>query len=96
MRRIRNPLVSLAIMLSVGGTCLQIGGCNLFGLATNAIASINPCGTILVCDPQQYEFLTSGIDSPGLRPSIDPFCTFPPFCTVAQDPLFGGLSPTGP
>ena len=92
MRLSRKTLLTFATALATGGTCLQIGGCSILGLATSAVSSINPCGTILDCDPQEYEFLTSGIDGPGVRPSIDPFCTYPPFCTTAVDPIFGGLT----
>lgn len=82
--------------LAVGGTCFQLAGCDLVGLAAAAISSINPCGTILACDPRQYEFLTSGISGPGVRPDIDPYCTNPPFCAQEQDPIFGGISPFFP
>ena len=96
MHRIRKTLATLVTTLTVGGTCFQFGGCNIFGLASAAISSINPCGTIVACDARQYEFLTSGIDGPGVRPDIDPFCTYAPFCTTIQDPLFGGLTGAGP
>ena len=54
---------------------------------------VDPCGTILACDPQEYAFVTSGIDGPGVRPDIDPYCVYPPFCSATQDPIFGGLAP---
>ncbi len=92
MRRLRKSLTTVAALLTAG-TCLQVGGCNVLGMARTAIDSINPCGTILNCDPRTYQFLRSGIDGPGVRPDIDPFCTFPPFCTSTQDPIFGGIAP---
>lgn len=96
MHRFRKSLATFATTVAIGGTCFQIGGCDLLGAAASAISSINPCGTLLVCDPAYYEFVNSGIDGPGVRPEIDPFCTYPPFCSSAQDPIFGGLSLYGP
>ena len=92
MYRFRRSLVALATTLAVGGACLQVAGCDAVGLAAGAITNLNPCGTILACDPQEYLFVTSGIDGPGVRPDIDPFCVYPPFCDAGQDPLFGGLA----
>lgn len=94
MYRVRKTLTALVISLATGGTCFQVGGCDLLGLAASGIARINPCTTILACDARGYQFLNSGIDGPGVRPSIDPLCTYPPFCAQAQDPIFGGI--TGP
>lgn len=93
MHRIRKMLVSVTMILAAGGTCLAVGGCDVFGLAQTAISSFNPCGTILNCDSTAYEFWTSGIDGPGVRPDIDPYCTFAPFCTPTSDPIFGSLTP---
>ena len=93
MHRIRRSLVTLVTTLAIGGTCLLSTGCDVLGLAWTGISSINPCGTILTCDPQAYEFYNSGIDGPGVRPDIDPFCTYSPFCDATQDPIFGGLAP---
>ena len=78
----RTPLHRLLRVLSVAaifGTCYQIGGCTLGGLG-HYVANINPCGSILDCDPVQYRFITSGYDGPGADPDIDPACTYPPFC----------------
>lgn len=74
----RNPIRVLRVAITAGvvGTCFQLGGCS----PLSYIANINPCGTILECDPVQYEFITSGYEGPGARPDIDPFCTYPPFC----------------
>ena len=74
------------VAVLAAGTCLQVGTCVRF------VGGLNPCLTLLNCDPRQYDFVNSGIDGPGVRPDIDPFCTFPPFCTFAQDPIFGGLA----
>ena len=92
MRSFQRRITTFAMTLAVGGTCLQVGGCNAFELLSSAVSSINPCGTILACDPQEYAFLKSGIDGPGTDPDIDPFCVFPPFCGADVDPIFGGLT----
>jgi hypothetical protein len=89
MYSIRKSFRVLVIALGVVGIFFQMGGCDLGSLATSAVSSINPCGTILNCDPSLYQFVTSGIEGPGVRPDIDPFCTFAPWCNLSQDPLFG-------
>jgi hypothetical protein len=96
MYRFRRMLATLASTLAVGGSCLQIGGCDVLGSAISVISDFNPCGTLLVCDPAEYEFITSGIDGPGVEPELDPFCVYPPFCSTDVDPIFGGLSLYGP
>jgi hypothetical protein len=92
MHRLRRAVLTFATTLAAGGTCFQVGGCIPWQTVGQAIGSINPCGRFLVCDPAQYEFITSGIDGPGVRPDIDPFCTYAPFCTADLDPIFGGLA----
>jgi len=96
MQNKRIPLMSIITALAVGGSCFNVGGCDLASLAANAVKNINPCGTILACDPQDYAFITSGIDGPGVQPDIDPFCVFPPFCDWGVDPIFGGLTAATP
>jgi hypothetical protein len=64
--------------------CLQFGGCGLADLG-QYIANLNPCGTILACDPVYYNFVRSGYSGPGANPDIDPACTYPPYC--ANDPF---------
>jgi len=93
MYRIPRSLAAFATTLAIGGTCLLVGGCDAIELAAGAIGGLNPCGTILACDPQEYRFVTSGIDGPGVVPDLDPFCTYPPFCDAGSDPIFGGLVP---
>ncbi len=78
--------------LLAGGVAFQFLGCSPAGVA-NLLTNFQPCGTILNCDPRVFGFARSGIDGPGLRPDVDPFCTFPPFCNAQQDPLFGFAGP---
>lgn len=90
MTNVRAKIVSFSALISLA-TMFQLGGCAVTDLVGSALNNLNPCGTIAVCDPRAYQFARSGIDGPGANPDIDPFCTFPPFCTQAQDPIFGGL-----
>jgi len=89
MHRIGRSFRALAVTLGLFGIFFQMGGCDLGSLVSSAVTNINPCGTILNCDPGAYDFLMSGIDGPGVRPDVDPFCTYAPFCNAAQDPLYG-------
>ncbi len=71
----------LAVLTFAGGTAFQLGGCGNM----HFLGQFNPCGTILNCDPVTYRFITSGYQGPGVNPSIDPACTYPPYC--AGDPF---------
>lgn len=71
-------------LIVVVGTCFQLPSCGL-GDALSYVGKINPCGTILNCDPVTYEFIRSGYDGPGADPQVDPHCTYPPYC--ADDPF---------
>lgn len=91
MPRKRRGLRRAFAALLLGGISFQFG-CNPLGAITNSIRDFNPCLTILACDPQVYSFATSGIDGAGVT-DADPFCTYPPFCTAGQDPIYGGIGP---
>jgi hypothetical protein len=93
MRKQLNALGSLATIL--GATTMQLGGCGPADIF-RAFANTNPCGSLLFCDPQVYSFIQADIDEPGVIPEKDPFCTFAPYCSVDQDPLYGGLVGAGP
>lgn len=90
MRRHYRTLVAL---LGIGamGSVFEIAGCSPVAGLLNAISGTNPCGTVLFCDPSEYQFITSGINGPGTNPNVDIFCTYAPFCGPQQDPIFGGL-----
>ncbi|RMF81156.1 MAG: hypothetical protein D6744_07475 [Planctomycetota bacterium] len=79
--------------LTISGVAFQLGGCNPFSGIGRVLNTTNPCGTLLNCDPAAYQFVRSGISGPGEGFDVDPFCTFPPFCDVTTDPIFGGLAP---
>jgi hypothetical protein len=78
-------LIRLTTLATIGGICLQLGGC--LGSAVSYAANINPCGTLLNCDPVTYDFITSGYEGPGADPDVDPACTYPPFCGPDVDPF---------
>lgn len=77
----------LVVAIASLGAVYQIPGCNG---TVNFLRNLNPCGSVLACDPVNYRFLTSGYEGPGIDVNIDPACTFPPFC--GNDPFvnFGG------
>jgi hypothetical protein len=79
------------IVALAGSSIVFQVNCYPLGTLVNTVNGVNPCLGILNCDPREYNFIRSGITGPGLQPDVDPFCTFPPFCTQAQDPIFGGL-----
>jgi len=88
MRRWNIKLMTIAAAMMTGG---MLFSCSPFAAAINGITSVNPCPVIFNCDPAEFAFIRSGYVGPGVDPSLDIFCTYPPFCTPAQDPLFGGL-----
>lgn len=95
MRRKLRLLVS-GLSVAAAGSVFEIAGCSPTAGLINAVSGFNPCGTILACDPREYQFITSGLDGPGVNPAVDPFCTFAPFCTADEDPIFGGLTDANP
>lgn len=94
MLRKASRLAHLLALAASGAAIFQVASCTP-GSVLRLGAQTNPCGIVLNCDPQVFEFIRSGIDGPGVT-EADPFCVFPPFCTAAQDPLFGGLAGGGP
>ena len=64
-----------ASIVAAGGIVHQ---CSPAGIL-NVAGQINPCGTVLNCNPNFWNVFVRDIE--------DPFCTYPPFCTQG-DPLF--------
>lgn len=87
----RSRAKLLCTVALAGASIVFQVNCFPLGSLVNTLNGVNPCIAVLNCDPREYNFIRSGIDGPGLDADVDPFCTFPPFCTQAQDPLFGGL-----
>ena len=73
-----SRLARILLPAACGGMAFQIAGCG--GPVVGFVRNLNPCGTVLNCDPTEYRFLTSGYQGPGFDPNVDPSCTFPPFC----------------
>lgn len=83
MKKLYKRVVLAVSMIAAGGVAHQ--GC-ISGV-TNALGQVNPCGTILNCNPQFYNFI---------RGVPDPFCNLPPFCSANDDPVYGGLAGGNP
>ncbi len=93
MQRSRSWRTTALIFASA--TAFQFGGCGLDGALAFA-GNLNPCGTVLNCDPVEYAFLASGYEGPGVDFSVDPTCTFPPLCgpnAFTPAPPAGGGAP---
>jgi hypothetical protein len=87
MRSRHSRYLGIAALATVlAGTCFQVSGCLNLGGIGHYIANFNPCGTILSCDPVQYNFIRSGYTGPGANPNVDMACTYPPFCG-SNDPF---------
>lgn len=85
----------IALVLTAG-TLMQLDmSCS--GVAQKVTHSINPCGTVFNCDPEEYDLLTT--DFPNWE--LDPTCTIPGQCgnggTYPLPPGGGGTTtPTTP
>ena len=83
MRSRSNAILRFVFVVGLAGTCAAIGPCDVVSYVSN----VNPCGTILNCDPLEYEFVKADYQGPGVDVELDPFCTWPPFCDPDVDPL---------
>jgi hypothetical protein len=79
MRPMRKRILALAATVLAGGSLLQIGTCTPNNILSY-VRGLNPCGSLLACDPVTYTFLTSGYQGPGIDADIDPACVYPPYC----------------
>ena len=71
-RRFWQMALRLAMFTSLVST-MSITGClNKIG------RNVNPCGTILACDPAEWDWMMHNRDYPNW--SIDPTCTIPGQC----------------
>lgn len=77
-RRIRLQTVMLTTTVALGSGWLFQAGC-----ITTLAKNFNPCGTILNCDPAEYDLMMN--DWPDW--DLDPTCTIPGQC--------GGVFPYG-
>ena len=83
----------LVKQLAVGGTLLAIGRfpyCSNYDLLNNPLAGVNPCGTILNCDPygnttdqgrSMYSNLVASVNQ-AVNGTLGPqdYCTIPYMC----------------
>jgi hypothetical protein len=72
--RKRLRVFQITTIAILAGSCFQLGACAQY------VSRLNPCGTILNCDPVEYRFVRGNYDGPGVDPDLDPSCTYPPFC----------------
>ena len=87
MNKRGRKIARLMSLVVLAGTGYQLAGC---GDIASYLGKINPCGTALNCDPITYRFIRSGYRGPGADPTVDPACTYPPFCnrtTPGSDPF---------
>ena len=66
--------------------------CQLNCLGTVA-RQINPCGTIIACDPLEYDYLVYDLPDNAPDWNLDPTCTLPGFCGYSPFPF--GTTGTG-
>jgi hypothetical protein len=76
-------VVLAALVVSAG----MLAGVTCEGLGQKLVHNVNPCGTVLNCNPVEYDLLTT--DFPDF--SIDPTCTIPGQCGTVW-PLVGGTT----
>ncbi|UCD29544.1 MAG: hypothetical protein JSV03_03420, partial [Planctomycetota bacterium] len=69
----------MRIMLAV----LFVGTTFQAGCLSNILRNVNPCGTIIDCDPLEFDLLLT--DYPDW--DKDPTCTVPGWCGGSQGPL---------
>jgi len=88
MPRLRAWQVGLRIVLasSLVGTTFQAGCLGRIG------RNFNPCGTILDCDPVEWDLMFHSYPDWD----IDPTCTIPGFCGGQWPPSEGGGEATVP
>jgi hypothetical protein len=72
----------LAMCTSLVGTMSAAGCLNKVG------RNLNPCGTILNCDPAEWDWMMHRNDYPDL--DIDPTCVIPGMCGGSWPPTTGG------
>ena len=90
MRRCYMKLMMTFAAMSTGG---MLYSCSPVPVAINGITSVNPCGTILNCNPIEYDLALHGT-YPDY--AIDPTCTIPGFCGGTPFPGTGGQGQGNP
>lgn len=76
MRTVVRPLLAVLMAGSLFGFSCS-------GAGEKLIKNVNPCGTILNCDPLEYDLIT--MEFPDWE--VDPSCTMPGLCTPVAFPV---------
>ncbi len=79
--------LQLALASALGGTAFQFGGC-----ASAAYNNFNPCGTILNCDPAEWDLIHMDNNLPNFE--YNPTCVIPGLLNCST-PISAGFTPTG-
>ncbi len=75
----RQRLIGL-FFIATSGMLLEL---SCAGVGEKVVTGINPCGTILNCDPVEWDLITS--DYPDW--DLDPTCTVPGQCGTVWPPV---------
>jgi hypothetical protein len=82
-----HTIVVRFLMVALSGSVMTL---SCTGLTEKLANNVNPCGTILNCDPVEYDLLTT--DFPDW--DIDPTCTIPGQCGGTWPVNGGGTAAT--
>lgn len=90
MDRIWRRTSSVGLVLAtMTATLFQFPGCGFVGGMANRLAmSANPCGTILDCDPIEFDLLFRNIGMPDF--DVCPISVFPADCVGVWPPTGNG------
>lgn len=84
MARIKKYRIGVLAALILSSTLLL--GVTCQGVGEKLVNNVNPCGTILNCNPAEYDLVTT--DFPDY--DKDPTCTIPGQCGTVWPSLIGG------
>jgi hypothetical protein len=87
-------MTKIQAILRVSLAILFIGTTFQAGCLGTLMRNFNPCGTIIECDPLEYDYLAYGLPENAPDWDLDPTCTLPGFCGPVPFP-FGGSGTAG-
>jgi len=73
--RTQTKWLPILLTSTLLGSAFQPG----LGCLGRVARNVNPCGTILVCDPLEYDLLFNN-ENDWPNWDVDPTCTIPGFC----------------
>ena len=79
----RNKKIQMAVFAALATSIVLLMGVSCEGLGSKLVANVNPCGTILNCNPVEWDLLTT--DYPDWNK--DPTCTIPGKCGSIWPPV---------